>query len=65
MAKDRTPTKPAGSPASDKAAALGQEPPKAGAQLDRRQKRNTALTEEAMRNPTGGAHSGTPDPTNA
>lgn len=36
----------------------------AGAHLERRQKRNADLTEEAQQNPTGGAHSGSPDPTN-
>ena len=36
----------------------------AGAHLERRQTRNADLTQEAQQNPTGGAHSGTPDPTN-
>lgn len=36
----------------------------AGAHLERRQKRNADLTEDAQRDPSGGAHSGSPDPTN-
>ncbi len=53
----------AGTPkADDHARDVGKAPP--GAHLERRQKRNTDLTEEAQRNPTGGAHSGSTDPTN-
>lgn len=53
----------AGTPkADDHDREVGKKPD--GAHLERRQTRNTNLTEEAQQNPTGGAHSGSPDPTN-
>lgn len=35
-----------------------------GVQLTRRQDRNSEATQEAQDNPSGGAHSGQPDPSN-
>ncbi len=56
------PNDPGTERASDATRDLGKAPD--GAHLTRRIDRNSALTEQAQNDAGGGAHSGTPDPTN-